>query len=50
MKKRSIIIVFLLLVLLAYSQRAAIALRVLPGVVATAMSGNTLEELGDGLH
>lgn len=51
MKKRYIIIGLLLLaLLLAYSQRAAIALRLLPKAVETAMAGNALEELGDGLH
>jgi ribonuclease Z len=51
MKKPLIIIVPLLAVLLlAYSQRSAIVLRILPRAVATAMSNNPLKELGAGLH
>ena len=51
MKKRYIVLIIALLVIvLGYSQRAAIALRIVPKAIETAISGNALKDLGDGLH
>ena len=50
MKKLALFLFLLALMLLAYQQRAAIALRIAPVAIEAAMSGDRLEELGDGLH
>lgn len=50
MKKRYLLIGLVLLAVLAYSQRAAIALLVLPRAAESALSGKALADLGDGLH
>ena len=50
MKKLFIVLSLLALIVLAYAQRAAIALRVMPSAVETVMSADRLEELGSGLH
>lgn len=51
MKKRYLAIVLLLtLAVLVYSQRGAIALRILPKAMVTAMLTDTLRDLGPGLH
>lgn len=51
MKKRYIAVCLIVaLGLLAYSQRGLIALQILPRAMESAMSSNTLQELGDGLH
>jgi len=51
MKKSHIVIgVVLLLAVVAYLQRANIALKVLPRAIETAMTTDTIAELGDGLH
>jgi ribonuclease Z len=50
MKKFALILFLLALGLLAYQQRGAIALRIAPVAIEAAMSGDRLEELGDGMH
>jgi ribonuclease Z len=50
MKKLVIVLFLLALMLLAYEQRATIALRIAPVAIEAAMSGDRLEELGNGLH
>jgi ribonuclease Z len=51
MRKLTItVLVIVVLALLAYSQRADIAKRIMSRGVEVAMANNTLAELGDGLH
>ncbi len=51
MKKRHIALGLVLLVLaVAYLQRSSIALKVLPKGLETAMTADTIADLGDGLH
>jgi ribonuclease Z len=49
-KRLFVVLLLLALILLAYDQRAAIALRVMPIAVEKVMSGDRLGELGSGLH
>ena len=51
MKKRSIAsLIIIILAVVIYSQRATIALRVLPIAIEQALSADKIEQLGDGLH
>jgi ribonuclease Z len=50
MKKRHFLVGLVLLAVLAYSQRTAIVLHILPRAAESAMSGKALTDLGDGLH
>ena len=51
MKKRYLILAVLIIIfLIVYSQRGNIAMRILPKALETAMSADSIAELGDGLH
>ena len=51
MKKRSIAsLIIIILAVVIYSQRATIALRVLPIAIEQALSADNIEQLGDGLQ